>query len=109
MTPEEFEQLIHTPTADGRLHEKVQDPTELLDAKNQIVRARKREDGKCLFGGIINHVDPDLRFMYVRSLATKGCFCLQIPLYEFWILPRKDPTDRDSQWMDLMEIVAEQR
>ena len=108
MTPEEFEQLIHTPTADGRVHEKVQDPTELLDAKNQIVRARK-QDGKCLFGGIINHVDPELRYLYVRSLATKGCFCLQIPLYEFWILPPKDPDSCGSQWANLMEIVAEQR
>lgn len=104
MTPQEFEMLINTPTADGRVHEKVEDPHELLEAKNQIVRARKA-DGTCLYGGIINHVDPALQYLYVRSVVTKQCFCLQISCCVFWLLP---PKDEGGRWGEVCSVIRQQ-
>lgn len=88
MTPEQFEASLEQLSQDGRKYGKVNKTTDLLAAKNQMLKAKKRDDGKCLAGGIVNHVDPDLRYLYVRSVATHKCFCLQIPEYDFWLLPR---------------------
>lgn len=87
MTPAEFQASLQQSTPDGRLYIKVERNEALLESKNCRIRAR-RHDGKCLAGGILNHVDPELRYLYIRSVATHTCFCLQIPENEFWVLPR---------------------
>lgn len=91
MKKEEWEQSLHSPTRDGRTYQKIEDSADLLDYKDCLVRY-KRVDGyggvKYLPGGILHHVDPELRYLYLRIPGTPTTFCLQIPLCEFWVLPQ---------------------
>lgn len=104
MEQAEFEAAIAEPTADGRTYEKVEEVSDLLSAKNCRVRVKRKDNTKFMAGGILNHVDRELRYLYVRSVATHKCFCLQIPEHDFWILPKGTATKRkrDDSWSLLL-------
>jgi len=90
MNADDWHADVELPTVDGRYYRKIDNIADLLNYKNCLVKVQKREAYgkiKYLSGGILNHVDTKLRYVYVRSLATHQCFCLQIPLCDFWVLP----------------------
>lgn len=110
MEEEAFEDAINTPTVDGRKYTKVEKPEELLQFKNCMVKVKKREGYgrmKCLSGGILNHIDPQLRYVYIRSIATHKCFCMQIPMCEFWVLPPRDEDAEIRAWQEVLKVVFE--
>ena len=109
MDPDDFEAAISTPTTDGRKYVKVTRPEELPAYKNCLVKLKKVGPYgrmQCLSGGILNHVDPRLRFVYIRSLATHKCFCMQVPLCEFWALPPREEDAEIRAWQDVLRVVV---
>lgn len=110
MDEQDFENALATPTTDGRKYVKVDRPEDLPLYKNCLVKLKKAEGygrWRCLSGGILNHVDPQLRYVYIRSLATNKCFCMQVPTCEFWALPPKEEDAEIRAWQEVLKVVVD--
>lgn len=92
MDKQDFEALVGGPREDGRTYQKV-GVEELESFTGCTVRMKRRTAGRptqYLPGGILTHVDPDRRFIYVKSLTNGKSYCLQTTGGSFWVLPRLD-------------------
>ena len=108
MKQEDWEADIARPTLDGRKYRKIEKPEELFDHLNCLVKAR-RPDGygrtKYLSGGILHHVNEELKYVYVRIPGTPNTFPLQIPVCEFWILPAPTADKELKEWQNFLKVV----
>lgn len=97
MDKDDFEDLVSGPRDDGRSYQKV-NLDELDDYLGSTVRMKRRTAGKAtqyLPGGILTHVDPARRFIYVKSLTNGQSYCLQTAGGSYWVLP---PLDEIGAW-----------
>lgn len=107
MRQQDWEDSLATPTTDGRVYREVESQ-QLPAYKNCLIKAKRKTgfgEWKYLSGGILHHVDPALRYLYIRIPGTNTTFPLPIPECHFWVLPQHASDEEIEQWEGFLEVV----